>query len=120
MNTIIIIDTSILYKGPWKEFENNFEEGWTGEPGVFTLANREHHIAVSAYAAKQLSNQYKSEGEIWAKHKAKAQSIIQEAYNNAAAYLYPEDKLWEGTESENPEFWAERDNSTTKQENHIK
>lgn len=109
MNTIIIIDISILYKGPWKEFENNFEEGWTDEPGVFTLANHEHHLAVSAYAAKQLSYKYKSEDEIWSKHKAKAQAIIQKAYNDAAAYLYPEDKLWEGTECNNPEFWAERE-----------
>lgn len=108
MNTIIIIDLSILYKGPWEEFENNFEEGWTDEPGVFTLANHEHHLAVSAYAAKQLSQQYKSEDEIWAKHKIKAKAIIQKAYNEAAAYLYPEDKLWEGTESGNPEFWAEK------------
>lgn len=105
---IIIINLGILDKGPWKEFENNFEEGWTGEPGVFCLANREHHLAVSAYAAKQLSQTYKSEDEIWAKHKKKGQMIIQKAYNEAAQELFPNEKLWEGTESDNREFFEER------------
>ena len=42
MNTIIIIDTSILYKGPWKEFENNFEEFWTERDNSTTKQEKSH------------------------------------------------------------------------------
>lgn len=112
MKEIIIINTSILDKGPWRGFENNFEENtWKGDPNVYCLADYEHHIAAAAYAAKQLSQQYKSEDEIWVKHKIKAQPIIQQAYYEAAEYLYPDEKLYSGIESPQPEFWAIRNNT---------
>lgn len=99
------INIDILYGGPWDEFENNFEEGWGGEPGVYCLANHDHHLEVAALAAHKLSAIYKDQDELY--QTDCWEDIAQTAYNRAAQELYPFEKLWPGTAEDDPEFWRE-------------
>lgn len=92
-------------KSPWHEFENNFEEGWGGEPDVYCLANHQHHLEVANLAAYELSKKYKDMDELFTI--VDGDHIAQEAYNEAAKKLYPNERLWDGTHEDDPEFWKE-------------
>lgn len=103
------MDTKILKSDEWFEFENNFEEGWGGNPNVKCLANIQHHREVAAMAANELSKKYRDESDLWNKHpNDEGERIIQNAYDRAAKKLYPNEKLWTGDNSENPAFLKER------------
>lgn len=84
---------SILNTKEWSEFDNQFEEDFEGNPNVYRLLNGEHHKEVAALAAQNLSKVYYSIDEIITHH-----NIMQKAYNEAAKLLYPEERLWSGTE----------------------
>ena len=92
-------------KSPWYEFENNFEEGWSGDPNIRCLANRQHHLEVANLAAWELSKKYDSYDELL--QSVDCDTIAQEAYDAAAKKLYPNEKLWDGTHEDDPEFWKE-------------
>ena len=92
-------------KGPWEEFENNFEEGWGGEPDVFCLANPKHHREVANLAAYNLSKKYSDQFDLY--NHNDWESIAQKAYNEAAHELYPNERLWSGDNNDNPAFWHE-------------
>lgn len=96
---------NILDSDEWFEFENNFEEGWTDNPDVKCLANREHHRQVAAEAARTLSKKYNSQDDVLAKKNAT--NIMQKAYDAAAKKFYPKEKLWSGDNAGNPAFWYE-------------
>ena len=92
-------------KSPWEEFENQFEEGWAGDPNTHCLANNRHHLEVANLAAWELSKKYDSYDELL--QLVDCDTIAQEAYDAAAKKLYPNEKLWDGTHSDDPEFWKE-------------
>lgn len=92
---------NILNSETWKEFENNFEEGWYGEPGVNCLANLTHHREVSALAVLMLSQKYVSDMDAFA---ALGTRGVQEYYDHAAKQLYPDEKLWSGDMADTPEW----------------
>ena len=93
--------------GPWEEFENQFEEGWSGDPDTYCLGNRQHHLEVANLAAYELSKEYKDLDELLTT--VDGDHIAQEAYNAAAKKLYPNERLWDGTHEDDPEFWKEHD-----------
>ena len=98
----------------WEEFENQFEEGWVGNPEVKSLANRDHHLIVAEKAAQNLSLIFSSQSELFSLNDGEA--IAQKAYDAAAKELYPNEKLWTGDNYENPEFWYEHLKDVPKQE----
>ena len=101
------IDESILNSKEWGEFENNFEEGWTGDSEVPTLANLAHHRQVAAATAHELAKKYKNQDEFY--NQKGSASIMNKLYAKMAKKLFPKDKVWYGNESENPNFWKEKD-----------
>lgn len=92
-------------KSSWYEFENNFEEGWTDEPHVNSLADHEHHLDVAALAATNLSKIWPSETHLREYCDPIAEKIIQAAYDSAAKALYPNERLWSGDHADDPDFW---------------
>lgn len=94
---------NLIYEDPnWVEFENNFEEGWWGEPSVKRLAITSHHRKVANLAAYNLSKKYASQDVLY--QKKNWETIAQKAYDSAAKKLYPKEKLWSGDIVYSPEF----------------
>lgn len=91
------------WKSPWHEFENSFEEGWSGEPNVFCLANITHHRQVANLAAYRLSQTVKDQKNFF--YTKGWQEIAQKAYNEAARDLYPNERLWSGDHEDDIDFW---------------
>lgn len=84
--------------GPWEEFENNFEEGWTGNPLIPTLPNPEHHRHVSNVVANQLNILFESDTDFLNRFQNSDMSdrIMGEYYEMAAMILYPSEPLFWG------------------------
>lgn len=104
---------------PWCEFENNFEEGWTDNPRMVTVANLSHHKDISNRVANILSAVYESEWEFWEENPEEyGEVILQSIYRKVAKAIYPEDKIWWGDKADTPEFWAEyfKENNTCPEE----
>ena len=100
--TFILIP-NMLQDPDWMDFENNFEEGWHDEPTVFTLAIQEHHREVANLAAYRLSLIFGTQDLLL--EKKYWEDVIQTAYNKAAEELYPNERLWSGDHSNDPDFW---------------
>lgn len=94
--------------GPYEEFENEFEEGWTDNPKCPTLLIREHHLKVANVLANILLKQgwvYANDGksglaEAKLQDVKDWQDIIYNGYAQIAKILYPEDRIYYGNETE--------------------
>lgn len=106
---------------PWYEFENNFEEGWSGNPRMVTISNLVHHKDVANRVANRLSEIYASEAELWANATINGEKIISDTYREIANEVYPNDKIWSGDEEDSPDFWREyfRENNICSKERAI-
>lgn len=103
------------FGGPYEEFENEFEEGWTDNPKCPTLVIREHHLKVANVLANILLKQgweYNTVGKNRLPAKLQDvegwQDIIYNGYAQTAKVLYPEDRIYYGNETE--EYFRDKEN----------